>query len=146
MFADKLGGRLFIDHYTHRYPVTPTRKILRSLLTHIPPKNSMQFMQYSTSILWPFHSALNMRKNHHIIRKVRDVFLFFSPLVDYHDSYPQLNQEQLKSWAMLDTYDTLMDHYKHLRNSGEIQEQLIKCGLENIQIDLAGNGIEARAE
>lgn len=141
----KPGGMLFIDHYTYGYPVTPTRKILRSLLTHVPPKNSMQFMQYSTSILWPLHSALNKRKNHRIMRKIRDAFLFFSPLVDYHDSYPQLNQEQLKSWAMLDTYDTLTDHYKHLRSSSEIQEQLKKCGLENIQIHLAGNGIEARA-
>lgn len=141
----KPGGLILIDHYTYGYPVTPSRKILRSILTHIPPENSMQLMQYCTTILWPFHFALNKRKNHRIIRKIRDIFIFFSPLVDYHDSYPQLNQEQLKSWAMLDTYDTLTDHYKHLRSSSEIQEQLKKCGLENIQIHLAGNGIEARA-
>jgi len=51
----------------------------------------------------------------------------------------------MKMWAMLDTHDTLTDRFKHLRSESEIRDHLEKCGMENIQINLGGNGIEARA-
>ncbi|PKL70330.1 MAG: hypothetical protein CVV30_02935 [Methanomicrobiales archaeon HGW-Methanomicrobiales-1] len=141
----KPGGLLVIDHYTYGYPETPSRKILHAILTRMPPQFSMSFVKYLTNILWPIHKYMRSQKQNNWIKKGRTIFLNISPLVDYHDAYPQLQDEQLKTWAMLDTHDTLTDHYKHLRTSSEIQNQLLKCGMENIQIALAGNGIEAKA-
>ena len=109
------------------------------------PQFSISFVRGLTNFLWPIHKVLGSQRQNLWIKKGYAIFRYISPLVDYQDAYPQLSEEQLKIWAMLDTHDTLTDHYKHLRTSSEIQDQLIKCGLENIQIDLAGNGIEAKA-
>jgi 2-polyprenyl-3-methyl-5-hydroxy-6-metoxy-1,4-benzoquinol methylase len=139
------GGLLVIDHYTHGYPETPSRVILRSILLNMNPESSMKFNRVLTNLLWPVHRFLGLRRKNPWIRGSRSIFLYMSPLVDYHDSYPQLDQEQLKMWGMLDTHDTLTDRFKHLRTGQEIREQLIRCGMENIEIKKAGNGIEARA-
>lgn len=142
----KPGGLLVIDHYTRGYPETPSRKILRAFLIRRSPQFSMAFIKGLTNAVWPIHKILGSRRQTSWIKKGRSLFLYMSPLVDYHDAYPQLSKEQLKTWAMLDTHDTLTDHYKHIRTSAEIQDQLIKCGMENIQIAVAGNGIEVIAK
>ena len=141
----KPGGLLVIDHYTFGYPITVSRRILRTLLIHLPPHFSLQFIKALTTFFWPFHRKLNTWKKSWFLDKFRQGFLRLSPVVDYHDSYPQLDENQLKIWAVLDTHDTLTDHYKHIRSESDIRNQLQHCGLENIQIHLAGNGIEARA-
>ena len=68
-----------------------------------------------------------------------------SPVVDYHDAYFALGEKLLYEWAILDTYDTLTDVYKHLRSAEEIKESLMKNGMNIIEIKYAGNGIEVRA-
>jgi hypothetical protein len=80
------------------------------------------------------------------LKKFRYAFLFLSPIVDYYESYPQLSEDQMKMWAMLDTHDTLTDRFKHLRSGSEIRDQLENCGMENIHVVPGGNGIEARAQ
>ena len=141
----KPGGLLVIDHYTFGYPLTPSRRILRSLLIRLPPTFSLRFIKVLTTVFWPFHKGLNEWRENRILNKIRQGFLFLSPVVDYHDSYPQLNDNQLKIWAVLDTYDTLTDQYKHIRSGSDIRNQLLRWGMDNVQIAYAGNGIEARA-
>jgi hypothetical protein len=68
-----------------------------------------------------------------------------SPVVDYYDAYPQLSRKILTEWSLLDTHDTLTDRYKHLRDKDEIRRSLEALGLEQIRIEEAGNGVEARA-
>ena len=80
-----------------------------------------------------------------MIRRLRHHFLRFSPIVDYHDAYPQLGPERLRIWATLDTHDTLTDYYKHLRSADEIRDTLSSLGMELIETAYAGNGVEARA-
>ena len=140
------GGLLIIDHYTQGYHETPVRRILRAVLLRVPPRYSMSFTRGLTGLLWPVHKFLGSRKKNGLVRNTRNIFLFLSPLVDYYDAYPQLSEEQMKLWAMLDTHDTLTDRYKHLRSEQEIHDQLESCGMENIRIIPGGNGIEARAQ
>jgi hypothetical protein len=78
-------------------------------------------------------------------KQLRQLFLLMSPIVDYHDAYPQHGPELLKTWATLDTHDTLTDFYKHLRSAEEIQNHLQQCGMSDIETACAGNGVEARA-
>lgn len=66
-------------------------------------------------------------------------------IVDYHDAYAELGPELLSAWAMLDTHDTLTDHYKHLRSTEEIEVALRTAGMVDIETAYAGNGVEARA-
>jgi hypothetical protein len=68
-----------------------------------------------------------------------------SPVVDYYDLYPQLNRDLLAQWAMLDTHDSITDHYKHLRNAEQIKVCLTECGLTNVNVSNGGNGVEACA-
>jgi 2-polyprenyl-3-methyl-5-hydroxy-6-metoxy-1,4-benzoquinol methylase len=141
----KPGGLLVIDHYTHGYPNTPVRRILRAVLLRTSPQFSMSFTKALTSLLWPVHRHISHWKAKRILGKIRYGILYLSPIVDYHEPYPQLSGEQMKMWAMLDTHDTLTDRFKHLRSGPEIQEQLEKCGMINIHVEPGGNGIEVRA-
>ena len=79
------------------------------------------------------------------MQKIRSRFLYYSPIVDYHDAYAQLGSKLLYEWAILDTYDTLTDHYKHLRSAEEIKNHLQQCGMGEIETVYAGNGVEVRA-
>lgn len=138
-------GLLVMDHYTHGYPVTPIRVWLRRFLTKHTPDFSIKFCRVMVVILWPFHRLLWCIKDIPLLRKVRKFFLYWSPIVDYHDAYTGLKPDLLRAWAILDTHDTLTDQYKHLRSAEEITETLRSAGMSNIETVYAGNGVEARA-
>jgi hypothetical protein len=84
------------------------------------------------------------------IERLRQILLQnllkFSPLVDYYDSYPQLQDKHLEEMMILDTHDTLTDYYKHLRSIEEIRDCLTSLGLAEIEVYPGGNGVEARAK
>lgn len=141
----KPGGLLVIDHYTYGYPTTLSRRLLRSLLLILPSKVALPFCSVLTALLWPFHRLFWLGRRLPGFNRIRQLFLWLSPLVDYHDAYPQLGPRLLKVWATLDTHDTLTDYYKHLRSTDEIREHLLQCSMENIEAYYAGNGVEARA-
>ncbi len=141
----KPGGLLIIDHYTYGYAVTPSRRFLRSLLTRVHRKErALRFCELLVGALWPIHVALWRHKGR--LPRLRGTFLRISPVVDYHDYYPQLGPDLLFTWAVLDTHDTVTDYYKHLRSTEEIEAHLWKCGMVDIEASYAGNGVEARAK
>lgn len=141
----KPGGLLVIDHYTYGYPETPSRRLLRSLLLKLPGKVALPFCKVLTALLWPFHRLFWAGRKLPGFGRVRHLFLRFSPIVDYHDAYPQLGPRLLQVWATLDTHDTLTDYYKHLRSAAELRGHLETCGMESIDACYAGNGVEVRA-
>jgi len=141
----KPGGLLVIDHYTYGYAVTPSRRVLHSFLVRMPADFSIRFCQALVSLLWPLHRLFWKFRNYYGFNKFRRRFLYISPVVDYHDAYLQLGPELLRSWAILDTHDTLTDVYKHFRSAEEISNILRQCGMIEIEAVYAGNGVEARA-
>jgi SAM-dependent methyltransferase len=141
----KPGGLLLIDHYAPGYPETPVRRRLRSFLLGRSEQFSMQFVQKLVKFLWPLHQLVHRRRGTRNWQHAIELLMRWSPVVDYHYSYPQLSQKMLLEWAILDTHDTLTDRYKHLRNADQIEATLRKCGMTNIQTTYAGNGVEARA-
>ena len=141
----KPGGMLLLDHYTYGYATTPVRRWLRSFLKNKPKEYSMAFVQSLCRTLWPWHKLLFQIKSVPVLRRLRPILLFLSPLVDYHDAYPALDRKLLLEWAILDTHDTLTDFYKHLRSAKEISHHLESCGMTGIAATYAGNGVEVRA-
>jgi SAM-dependent methyltransferase len=139
------GGVLLMDHYSHDYPVTPTRKWLRRLFVRMPPERSMAWIGRLTNGLWPVHEWLYRNGNGRWTAKLRNRFRKLSPIVDYQDAYPALGKRLLYQWALLDTHDTLTDVYKHKRSVEEILAALESCGMTDIHAVYAGNGVEARA-
>jgi hypothetical protein len=77
--------------------------------------------------------------------RVRRFLQKYSPVIDYYEAYPQLGKRLLAEWALLDTHDTLTDHYKHFRSVEEIESCLQACGLVDLVVYYGGNGVEARA-
>ena len=69
-----------------------------------------------------------------------------SPVITYFDEHPELNREQHKEWALLDTHDSLTEWYKHRKTTGQITRILEELGVENIDCRYGGNGIEARGQ
>lgn len=147
----KPGGILLIDHYPPDYPVTPSRRLLRALLLKSSPRFALRFCEILVAILWPIHRAIWWAASLPgmwsiwFVRKLRSVFLYLSPIVDYQSAYPQLGPALLRTWALLDTHDTLTDRFKHLRSAEQIRAHLAKCGMRDIETELTGNGVEARA-
>ena len=139
----KPGGMLVIDHYGPDYPVTFSRRWLRSLLLRLPPASAKSLALSLSRALLPLHRLGWSQKRGRW--RWRRQLQKFSPLVDYYDVYPQLGEKILTEWALLDTHDTLTDYYKHLRSVEQIDRCLIACGLVDTETKYAGNGVEARA-
>lgn len=147
----KPGGLLLIDHYPPNYPITPLRRLLRAFLLRHSSQYSLRFCTRMVNILWPIHQLLwkifraSPFKHIPLLPKIRSLLLRISPVVDYHDAYPELGPQLLRTWALLDTHDTLTDVYKHLRSREQIEVHLLRCGMLQVETTLAGNGVEARA-
>jgi SAM-dependent methyltransferase len=141
----KPGGLLIIDHYTHGHPETPSRRWLRKRLLGKSPTFTLRFCQFLVGSLWGLHRLSWAVRNVRGVHRLRKPLLHWSPVVDYHDAYPQLGAKLLYMWAVLDTHDTLTDVYKHLRSAEDIANHLRDCGMTGIETTYAGNGVEARA-
>lgn len=137
------GGLLVLDHYTQGYPLPRSRRVARSFLLRLRPDTASKAAVALARGMLPLHRA--MWGTGPLQRRLRPRLQRVSPLVDYYDAYPQLPRTILSEWALLDTHDTLTDRYKHLRSKEEIQALLQRMGLEDIEVEYGGNGVEARA-
>ena len=106
----------------------------------------MRYIQGLVKVLWPFHMLMYRFRNNKNGQRAIALLMKWSPVVDYHYSYPQLGEQQLYEWALLDTHDTVTDRYKHLRKAEEIESALGSFGMIRIRTAYAGNGVEAWAQ
>jgi SAM-dependent methyltransferase len=137
------GGLLIIDHYSTGYPLTFSRRMLRTVLLRLPRPLASRLAVGMAALLLIAHKRF--WNPHAKSGRTRRLLARWSPLVDYYDSYPQLARSILAEWAVLDTHDTLMDVFKHLRTEDEIRACLEALELEILHAAPGGNGIEARA-
>ena len=138
----KPGGTLVIDHYAHAYPHNALQKYLRALLIRLSASTAKSVTLFFTRLLLPLHRLGWSEKRGRW--RVRRFLKKYSPVIDYYEAYPQLGKRLLAEWALLDTHDTLTDHYKHFRSVEEIENCLKTCGLEDLVVYYGGNGVEAR--
>jgi 2-polyprenyl-3-methyl-5-hydroxy-6-metoxy-1,4-benzoquinol methylase len=138
----KPGGALVIDHYGPAYPATFSRRFLRSLLLRLPQSTAKKLSLAIARVLLPLHKlGWNQKRGRW---RWRRQLQRFSPLVDHYEVFPELGEQLLSEWALLDTHDTLTDYYKHLRSPEEIEACLRACGLVDLEVSYGGNGVEAR--
>jgi 2-polyprenyl-3-methyl-5-hydroxy-6-metoxy-1,4-benzoquinol methylase len=137
------GGLLVIDHYSRDYPATAPRRALRHVLLRLPPDHARRVFLSTVHALLPMHRVLWRRRRG--FGRLRRYLARVSPVVDYYDTYPELDTRLLSEWAVLDTHDTVTDHYKHFRRPDEIRDTLIGLGLVDVEVSVGGNGVEARA-
>ena len=139
----KPGGTLVIDHYAHAYPHNALQNLLRTLLIRLSAGSAKSVTLNFTRLLLPLHRLGWSDKRGRW--RVRRFLQKYSPVIDYYEAYPQLGKRLLAEWALLDTHDTLTDHYKHFRSVEEIESCLQACGLVDLVVYYGGNGVEARA-
>jgi len=146
------GGLLVMDHYA-RPPgagwawrvaaALQPRGLLRQVMLRLPPRVAQGAVAGLTRALLPVHRRLWRRGP--AVDRLRAVLRRVSPVVDHYDRLPELSPEQLADWAALDTHDALTDRYKHLRGADELRKALASAGLVGLDVEHAGNGVEARA-
>ncbi len=132
------GGRLIIDHYTYEVGwYTKSAPLFRAVLKRLPTDVSMRFTERMVNLVLPVHKRVSRSR-------VRSLVYRLSPVLTHYGTYPQLNDDLQRQWALLDTHDSLTDYFKHFRTRGQIQRLLEGMGLEEIWCEYGGNGVEAR--
>ena len=133
------GGWLVVDHYKPEWQwYTQTAPLFRAVMKRLDPSTSLRATERLTNMLLPVHKAVATKP------VLRAIWHRISPLMTHYVTYPQLNAELQYQWALLDTHDSLTDHYKHRRNASEIGRILRDLGATEIVTALGGNGVEAR--
>jgi len=135
------GGWLVIDHYApalgYYLRLTP---VVRAWLKRLDPSRTLPVTQKIVNFFLPMHRATrNSRVASLLLSRV-------SPVMEYYVTIPELNDEQQREWALLDTHDSLTDWYKHFRNTSQINRALTQLGMRDIWCAEGGNGVEARAK
>jgi SAM-dependent methyltransferase len=132
------GGTLIIDHYTYEIGwYTKTAPIFRAILKRLPTDVSMRFTERMVDLVLPVHKRVSGSR-------LRSLVYRLSPVLTHYQTYPELNDELQRQWALLDTHDSLTDYFKHFRTRGQVRRLLEEMGLEEIWCEYGGNGVEAR--
>ena len=132
------GGHLIIDHYTYEVAwYTKTAPLFRAVLKRLPTGVAMRFTERLVDAALPLHKRVSGSRLRSLVYRV-------SPVLTHYRTYPQLNDELQRQWALLDTHDSLTDYFKHFRTRGQIQRLLEGMGLDEIWCEYGGNGVEAR--
>ena len=132
------GGWLVIDHYTYELGwYTKTAPLFRMILKRLPTDVSMKFTERLVDVMLPVHKRVARGR-------LRSIVCRLSPVLSHYETYPELDDELQRQWALLDTHDSLTDYFKHFRTKGQIRRALNRLGLDQIWCEYGGNGVEAR--
>ena len=63
------------------------------------------------------------------------------PCFNYKGIHP-LTEDQLREWAILDTFNVLAPQYENTHNLDEVQSWFDEARLSDIQVEWGGNGIK----
>jgi SAM-dependent methyltransferase len=130
----KSGGHLAVDIY-RRWgffkQLTITKYWARRLTARVAPERLYRLCERYLAIMWP------------VSKVVRRIPLVGTPLLwrllvaDYSNTYA-LSDEQLREWAVLDTFDMLSPRYDAPQTVETVVEWFRKAGLD--RIDVEGRG------
>ena len=135
------GGLLVVDLYWKRLQtLLHTKYLLRPFTKRMKQDKLFGFLQKWIPILL---------KTSQILGSVPLIGRFLKrviPVADYTGIYP-LNGEQLKEWALLDTFDMLAPEYDNPQTLNTILQWFEKTGFTNIEIfhegHLVGRGYKS---
>jgi SAM-dependent methyltransferase len=134
------GGRLCTDFYWKRIRTMLHAKYLfRALTKRMNQKKLFPLLQRWVPTLLAFSQALGRVPL--IGRGLKRIV----PVADYTGRFP-LSDQQLKEWALLDTFDMLAPTYDNPQSAATVREWFEKAGLVDIEVGhwshLVGRGIK----
>lgn len=134
----KPGGWLALDHYTHRLRwYLSTAPLFRAVLRRLPAATGLSVTNAIVRSLFPIHRRVAGGLPGLLLRRI-------SPVQTYFHAFPELSEDFQRTWSYLDTHDALTDWYKHFRTVTQIVAILQALGLQDVEAERGGNGIEAR--
>ena len=132
----KPGGYLVFDHYVFLKSYFSMRLFYRQILKRLTPQTSYQLLMKLSGFFLPLHFKIKKQ------RFLKMILNRISPFITYYDVYPELDFKLQNEWAILDTFDSLTDHYKHFKNQKQITQLLQNMNAEILRCEYAGNGLE----
>lgn len=138
----KPGGWLVIDHYAPTLSMLTKIGLIasRPFIKRMKPEKAFVVVKKLVDFFFPFHKMVRRFYLGQI------VLSRISPIATYFHAYPELSDDLQYEWALLDTYDSLTDQYKHLLNLDSIKKIMLSLHVSDLQCRKGGNGIEATGQ
>ncbi len=141
----KRGGSLVVDVYLRETgwfgSIKQAIKVkywVRPFTRRIAPERLYKAIVRYVNGIWPLTTLISQIPR--IGRKINFALLL---VADYRGAYP-LSEQQLKEWAILDTFDMLSPAYDTPQSVGTLQQWFTEAGMTQIEVHRGYNGVEGR--
>ena len=136
------GGRLCVDFYGMGFgTMLHAKYLLRPITKHVPQARLFELLRAAVPVLLQLSQLLGG------IPALGRYLKRMIPVADYTGVYP-LNAQQMKEWALLDTFDMLAPHYDKPQSAGRVRRWLEAAGLAHVEVlrpgHLVGRGSKLR--
>lgn len=127
------GGYLCTDFYWKRFQtMIHIKYLLRPLTTRIEQQKLFSYLEMAVPLMLPISQALGR------VPLIGKALQRFIPVADYSLTY-HLTKQQLREWALLDTFDWLAPRYDHPQTQKAVKQLFLKAGFTAIEIFHAGH-------
>jgi SAM-dependent methyltransferase len=124
----KPGGQLAVDIYPRYWSSLLHPKYwLRPITRRLPRPILLRAIERAAPVLLPVSRAAGQ------VPALGRAFQRLVPIANYHGIYP-LNAQQLRDWAILDTFDWLSPAYDKPERPDVLRSWLVEAGLEDIHV------------
>ena len=128
----KSGGTLTIDLYPRLLlNILWPKYWLRPVTKHIAPASLFSLVQRMVPVLLPVSRLLGR------VPKLGKQLRKLVPVVNYEGVLP-LSSEQVKEWAVMDTFDMLAPAHDHPQSVETVRQWFNEAGLSNIWVERMG--------
>ena len=122
------GGKLCADFYVKRFiSMCHVKYLIRPITKRLPYDKLFLFLKFVT----PFMLALSQMVGR--LGFLGKLIQRLIPVADYTNVY-SLSDEQLKEWALLDTFDMLTPKYDFPQDSKTIKKWCLDAKLSNVSV------------
>lgn len=127
------GGKLCVDVYWKRFrTMLHSKYLVRPFSKYIPQQKLFNILQKLVPILLPISQILGR------IPIFGKILKRIVPVADYTGIFP-LNKNQLKEWALLDTFDMLGPTYDNPQSVKTVEQWFKNAQFENIEVFHGGH-------
>jgi SAM-dependent methyltransferase len=127
----KSGGSLVIDVYAKHggfRDLLTTKYWVRPVARHLPPQRLYRFVQHYVTLMWPITKVIGK------IPSVGRALNFKLLVPDFRGLYP-LSDEQLKDWAILDSFDMLSPRFDSPQDLVSVQQWFSRSGFSVFEVE-----------
>ena len=113
---------------------------VRPLARRLQPAALYRLTRAYVERVWPL--ATTVRR----IPRIGPTLVWRMLVADYSREFPTASDEQLREWAVLDTFDMLSPRYDYPQTAREFRSWHQSSGLEEIEVVRGHNGWEGRGK